>query len=151
MCATTKGTTRFFNERPILSQPGWQSRQFGFLGRTATWLYAGFSGEIPACGDVLTMNATRAASVHRRFLVCYAEVLVNCNEETSWCSRRLLQLCVEDWLDTMASQSQANSSAIEAWNPRLFFKVTDWLFEEICARNKLLYFETIFERRTSEQ
>ena len=91
MCARTKGTTRFFNERPLLSQPSWQSGQFGFLGGTATWLYAGISGEIPACGDVLTMNATRAASVHRRFLVCYAEVLTNCNEETSRCSRRLLR------------------------------------------------------------
>ena len=69
-----------------------QSGQFGFLGGTATWLDAGVSGEIPAYGDVLTMNATRAASVHRRFLFCYAEVLANCNEETSRCSRRLLQV-----------------------------------------------------------
>ena len=54
----------------------------GFLGRKVMWLHADVSGEIAACGDVLTMHATRACSVHRRFLFCNAEVLANCNEET---------------------------------------------------------------------
>lgn len=46
------------------------------------WLHARISGEITACGDVLTTNATRASSVGRRFLKCNEEVLTNCNEET---------------------------------------------------------------------
>ena len=133
MCATTKGTTRFFSsflrssERPILSQPSWQSGQFGFLGGTATWLYAGVSGEIPACGDVLTMNATRAASVHRRFLFCNAEVLANCNEETSRCSRRLLRLRLRlAGHDGQPITSEQFYSA-DASDSRLFQKVIGFL------------------------
>lgn len=55
------------------------------------WLHAGVSGEIPACGDVLTMDATRACSFHRRFLFCDAEVLANGNEETSRHTGELLR------------------------------------------------------------
>ena len=79
-------------ERPILSQPTWQSGEVGFLGGTVMWLYAEFSGEKTAYGDVLTMGVTRVGNTHRRFFFCYAEVLADCNEETSGRTRQLLQV-----------------------------------------------------------